>query len=86
MGYILGMKFAKGAVMETVRWIIYIVLLILLVFLVWSAVNKKQEVNDYTKGATHNESSFTINEGPLSFPCGKFITYDPDSKKKVKKQ
>lgn len=56
------------------------------VFLTWSAVNKKSEVETFSKGASKQETSFTITEQPFSFPCGKFITYDPDRKPTTVKQ
>ena len=72
--------------MEVIRWIIYVGLTIGMAAMLWSAFGKRTEVSDYAKGSTHNESSFTINESPFSFPCGKFITYEPNKPAQVKKQ
>ena len=43
----------------------------IVIFLAWSAVNKRSESNDYTKGAVHNEYVVTEHNYPLSLhPCG----------------
>lgn len=50
-------------------------------YLAWSATNKSDNQN-YTKGATHNETTVTIapveHNYPLSLPrCGRFLSVDP---------
>lgn len=83
-----GVKFARGADLSvrTASHIgLWVAVIIIGGFLLWSAFVKRTDVETFAKGASKNETSFTINEGPLSFPCGKFITYDPESGK-VKKQ
>jgi hypothetical protein len=63
----------------------------LIIFLAWSAVNKKQEVDNYGGKATHNESSVTIAPIQHGYPlsCARFEikpdgTYT-DLDRKVKK-
>lgn len=74
---------------KTANWIINVVLIIavLVIFwILWSALSKRTDVETYGRGATkqENSSTFTIHEYPLSFPCGKFVTYDPTPREKKK--
>lgn len=65
---------------------LWIAVIIIGSFLLWSAFVKRTDVETFTKGASKQEISFTITEQPFSFPCGKFITYDPDRKPTTVKQ
>jgi len=67
-----------------------VVLTIVIGYLVYSST-KKTDSENYTKGATHNESSTNIspvaNYYPLSIPgCSPFVRVDGDTVKATDKQ
>ena len=54
------------------------------IWLLWSALSKRTESNDYSKGATHNETSIdlAVHEYPLSFGCARFDLRDTATRPK----
>lgn len=81
MDCFLGMVYVGGANLEKqANWAINILLIICVIaifWILWSALGKRTEQENFTRGASKNETAFEIHEYPFSFPCGKFITYDP---------
>ena len=68
---------------------IWIVIFSVGLWILWSALNKRTESNEYTKGATHDETSIdlAVHEYPLSFGCARFdMRGTPTSIKKDKKK
>lgn len=68
---------------------IWIVFICVGIWIMWSALNKRTESNEYTKGASHTENSseISVHEYPLSFGCARFDLRGNDKKvKKVKEK
>ena len=75
---------------SSVSIVLSIVVLGLIAYLAWQAT-KKEDSQNYTKGATHNETTVTLsptyNAYPLAFPpCGRFFSIDPNAFAPVKQK
>jgi len=67
----------------------WVIIIPITIWILWSALSKKTESTDYSKGATHNEATMetTVHEYPLSFGCARFDLRDMAVKpKKVKEK
>lgn len=54
--------------------VMWVIIIPVVVWILWSALNKRTETSEYTKGATHEETSIemAVHEYPLSFGCARF--------------
>jgi heme/copper-type cytochrome/quinol oxidase subunit 2 len=87
------MELGKPSFVSIGAWIALIAIVVYLIY----AATHKGDTENYTKGATHTESTYTIapvqNIYPLAIPgCGRFLTVETpqglkmiDQDKKVKK-
>ena len=67
----------------------WVIIIPITIWILWSALNKRTETSEYTKGATHNETAIdmAVHEYPLSFGCARFDMRDTTPKvKKVKEK
>ena len=76
----------KDKTERTANWVVNIVVLIGLGFVYWSLFVKRTEQENFTRGASKQETSFEIHEYPLSFGCSRWDLRDSNVRPQVIKK